>query len=179
MSKIGRKPIDVGGVHIEIEGQEIHYKGKKGSGVHALPTVLKAELVDKKLLISPALKRSDVNEQWGLHRALLANTIKGVDVGFEKQLKIVGLGFKAALAGSKLTLSLGYSHKVEFTLPTDVTLEIDKTGQLLTFKSANRQALGDMCDKVRAARLPEPYKKTGIQYIDEVIIGKAGKAKSA
>lgn len=179
MSKIGRKPIDVGGVQIEIEGQEIRYKGKKGSGIHSLPIILKAELVDKKLMIVPVVKRAELNEQWGLHRALLANAIKGVDVGFEKQLKIVGLGYKAAIAGSKLTLSLGYSHKVEFDLPAGVTVEIDKTGQLLTFKSTNKELLGEVCSKVRSAREPEPYKKTGIQYVDEVIIGKAGKAKSA
>jgi large subunit ribosomal protein L6 len=178
MSKIGRKPIEIGGAQIEIKDREIHYKGKKASGVYVLDKGLSAELKGKELYITPKAVTPDTNRLWGLHRALLANKIKGADTGFEKQLRIVGLGFKAALAGSKMQFSLGYSHKIDMELPKDVAVEIDKTGQLLTFRSFDKDLLGQVCSDVRALRPPEPYKGTGIQYVNEVIIRKAGKAKS-
>lgn len=179
MSKIGRKPIELHGVAVDLKGREVHYKGKKASGVYTLPEELNAEVVNKTLKITAANKSADVNRIWGLNRALLANSIKGAETGFEKQLRIVGLGFKAALAGNKLQLSLGFSHKIDFPVPKEVTVEIDKSGQLLTFKSVDKVILGQVCSTVRALRPPEPYKGTGIQYANEVILRKAGKAKSA
>ncbi len=178
MSKIGRKPIQVGGAQVEIKDNEIHYKGKKSSGVHFLDKALQAELKGKDLYITPRTETPDTNRVWGLHRALLFNKIKGADVGFEKQLKINGLGFKANAANSKMQFSLGFSHKIDFDLPKEVTVEVDKTGQLLTFRSFDKDLLGQVCSDVRALRPPEPYKGTGIQYVNEVILRKAGKAKS-
>jgi len=181
MSKIGRKPIDLGTTHVEIDGHTIRYKGPKGSGAYELPDLIEVELVDKKLKLTvPQDKLNrDTNDIWGLHRALLANAIIGVDRGFEKKIKIIGLGFKAALSGNKVVLSLGYSHKINISLPTEVTLEIDKTGQLLTFKSHDKALLGDVCDKIRSLRVPEPYKGTGIRYATEEVARKAGKTKAA
>ena len=111
MSKIGRKSIDIENVAVEIKGQDIHYKGPNASGVHTLPDMLKAELNDKKLVLVPAKKTRDLNSMWGLHRALLANHIKGAHEEFTKKLEIIGLGFKAEVAGNKITFSLGFSHK--------------------------------------------------------------------
>lgn len=180
MSKIGRKPIDIGATQVEIQGQAVRYKGSKGSGVYELPDFIKVELDDKKLKLSILEEKlnRETNDAWGMHRALLANAIKGVAEGFEKQLKIIGLGYKAALAGNKIVLTLGYSHKIELPLPKDVFLEIDKTGQLLTFKSHDRALLGEICDKVRSLRAPEPYKGTGIRYVTEEVVRKAGKTKT-
>ena len=179
MSKIGRKPIDIGSVQIEIKDHEVHYKGKKASGIHIIPDLLQVQLDDKRIALTPARKTNETNMVWGLHRALLANKIKGADLGFERQIRIVGLGYKAVATGSKLQLSLGYSHKIDFELPQEVTVDIDKTGQLLTFKSFDKIILGLVCSKIRALRVPEPYKGTGIMYVGEVILRKAGKAKSA
>lgn len=178
MSKIGRKPIDLGNLTIELKGQEVHFKGKKASGVYVLPDILQVELEDKQLKISTKKTGSDAFMLWGLHRALLSNQLKGADVGFEKQLKIVGLGYKAVLIGSKLNFSLGYSHKIDLDLPVNVTVDIDKTGQNLTFKSFDKTLLGHICSRVRSLRKPEPYKGTGIQYVNEVIIRKAGKTSA-
>jgi large subunit ribosomal protein L6 len=114
---------------------------------------------------------------WGLHRALLANKITGADKKFEKELRIVGLGFKAVAAGSKLQFTLGYSHKIDFELPKEVSIEIDKTGQILMARSADKEVLGHVCSKIRSLRLPEPYKGTGIQYATEKIRRKVGKKK--
>lgn len=179
MSKIGRRPIQVGDVQIEIVGNEIRYKGKHASGLHQLPGSLKAEFADKALKLVPAEKKGSVNLEWGMHRALLANKIKGAAHPFERQLRIVGLGYKAVVSGNKMQLSLGFSHKIDVAIPAGVTIEVDKTGQLLTFKSTDRALLGHMCSYVRDLKPPEPYKGTGIQYTDEIIKRKAGKAKSA
>jgi len=181
MSKIGRKPISIGGVKIEIKGNEVHFKGQKDSGVYVLPKELKVQLKDNLLKIIPvnsALER-DVKRVWGLHRALLANKIKGADVGFERQLKINGLGYKAVVSGKKVTLTLGFSHKIDMELPDNVTLNVDKSGQLLTFKSPDRESVGHICSKIRALRPPEPYKGTGIKWVEEIVRRKAGKAKAA
>lgn len=179
MSKIGRKPIELGGTQVSLVANEVHYKGKKSSGVHILPIGLVAEVGEKEILVKPTKVNSDTNRIWGLHRALLANKIKGADIGFEKQLRIVGLGFKGMLSGSKLQMSLGFSHKIDYVLPAAVTVVIDKTGQILTFHSFDKELLGQVCSDIRALRPPEPYKGTGIAYSTEVILRKAGKTKSS
>ena len=110
---------------------------------------------------------------------MLANKIKGLEQGFERKVTIVGLGFKAAAAGKKMTFSLGYSHKIDYELPEAVSVDIDKTGQNLVFKSADKFVLGNVCDKVRSFRMPEPYKGTGIIREGDIVLRKAGKTKSA
>ncbi|MFC1842777.1 50S ribosomal protein L6 [Candidatus Dependentiae bacterium] len=182
MSKIGRKPVAFGNTKVEIKDGEVHYKGAKNSGVYVLPDRLVATVEGDSLLIKPsdsALKDRDINRIWGLHRALIANKIKGADTGFERQLKINGLGYKASVSGKKVVLSLGFSHKIDMDLPDNVTLEVDKSGQLLTFKSFDKELVGHICSKIRALRPPEPYKGTGIKWVKEVIRRKAGKAKAA
>jgi len=178
MSKIGRKPISLGATAVEVKGQEVHYKGKKSSGVHILDNHLKAEVKDKTLCVSAARQTSDTNRLWGLHRALLNNKIIGADAGFVKKLEINGLGFKAVVQGPKIQFSLGYSHKIDYELPKTVSLEVDKTGQKLSLSSHDKELLGHVCSVIRALRPPEPYKGTGIKYVDETIRRKAGKAKA-
>jgi len=182
MSKIGRKPIELGGAKIEIKGQGVHYKGGKSSGVYVLPKEIKATLEGNLLSLRPTdsgLKNRNINRIWGLHRALLANKIKGADVGFERQLKINGLGYKAIVSGKKVVFTLGFSHKIDMDLPDDVVLEVDKSGQLLTIKSPSKESVGAVGSKIRSLRPPEPYKGTGIKWVTEVIRRKAGKAKTA
>lgn len=183
MSKIGKRPIDTSSVDIKLDGNKVLFKGKEFSGEHVLPEYLKAKLEDNKLTLEfeegkdKRFIRQNKNF-WGLHRALLSNKILGSKSPFQKQVKITGLGYKAQLAGNKINFALGFSHKIDLDLPKGVTLEIDKTGQLLTFKSAQKDVLGLICDKVKSLKPTEPYKGTGIKLADEVIIRKAGKAKS-
>ncbi len=179
MSKIGRKPIDINNVQVELKGQEIHFKGKKGASVYTLPAMLKSELVDNKLKILCNEKSSDANMVWGLHRALLANNIKGMADGFEQKIVINGLGFKASMVGNKLILALGFTNKRELIIPDTITIDIDKTGQKLSVKGTDKELVGFIASKIRAQRPPEPYKGTGIKLEDEVILRKAGKTKSA
>jgi large subunit ribosomal protein L6 len=178
MSKIGRKPIDLNDTKVEVVGQEIRYKGKISSGTYKLPEFLKAEVDGKQLRLTMSQDREN-KKFWGLHRALLANKLNGSNQLFEKKLQIIGLGYKAELTSGKVKLSLGYSHKIEKILPKEVTLEIDKSGQLLTFKSHDKEMLGQVCADIRSLRPPEPYKGTGIKLENEVIFRKAGKTKAA
>lgn len=178
MSKIGRKPIHVGDVKVEIKGQEVHYSGNLAKGVHLLPDFLAVELQDKNLFITVAQTSSDANMFWGLHRALLANKIIGADKGFEKKVRIVGLGYKAIKKGEGLEFSLGFSHKIDFPLPKEVVIDIDKTGQLLTVKSPDKEILGSVCSRICDLRPTEPYKGTGIHREGDVIRRKAGKTKA-
>lgn len=180
MSKIGRRPIALTSAKVEVKGNHIKVSGPKGNLAHDLPECLGVELKNNSLVVS--IKEDEGRESnmlWGLHRALLANKVKGVESGFELNLKIVGLGFKAQLAGKKLTFSLGYSHKIDYELPVGVDVVVDKTGQLLNFKSTDKFLLGKTCDSIRSLRPPEPYKGTGIMRENEVIRRKAGKSKGA
>lgn len=178
MSKIGRRPIALGNVRIEVAGQDISYKGQLATGVYTLPAVLKAEVLNGELFITPAQKDLDVNREWGLHRALLANKIKGADKGFEQQVNIVGLGFKAVKAKDGLEFSLGFSHKIQFPLPAAVTVDIDRTGQVLMVKSIDKELLGLVCSRMCRLRPVEPYKGTGIHRLGDYIRRKAGKSNA-
>jgi len=181
MSKIGRKPIDISGLQVEVKGRDVHYKGANASGVHSLPEHLQAQVDENnlKLSIVDAFSRERfVNRDWGLHRSLLANTLLGATKGFERQLKINGLGFKAQVSGKKVVFTLGFSHKIDFELPDGVTMEVDRTGQSLTLKSPDKALVGHVASMIRALRPPEPYKGTGVKFVEEVILRKAGKAKA-
>jgi len=178
MSKVGRRSISTANVRIEIDGQNIKYKGPQAEGTHVLPDCLVAMCENDQLTIglkNPADKKN--NQFWGLHRALLFNKISGSREKFKKEVKIVGLGFKGQLQGQEIVFSLGYSHKINFPLPQNVSVEIDKTGQSIIVSSFDKFLAGDVAQKIRALRLPEPYKGTGVKFADQVIIRKAGKTK--
>lgn len=181
MSKIGRLPIALGDVKVEIKGQEIHFTGKNNSGVHVVPAGLVIKVDNGELLLTAAegIKKGSINRAWGLNRALVANKIYGAQQMFEKQVKITGLGYKAVSNGKQIEFNLGYSHKVFMDLPEDVTMETDKTGQLLTLKSYNKELIGKVSGEMRALRPTEPYKGTGVKLTTDIIIKKAGKAKGA
>jgi len=180
MSKIGRKLIDTDGVQVELKGQDVHYKGSAAQGVYTLPSFLSAELTeDKKFLkIFPKNEDNPQKNMWGLHRALLANEIRGAAKPYEINIKITGLGYKAQLSGRELTFSLGYSHKIKFPLPGGIEVQVDKSGQNLTVKGSDKELVGKVAGKIRALRPTEPYKGTGIKLEDEVVLRKAGKAKA-
>lgn len=179
MSKIGRKPIPFKTAKIEVKDNTIKISSGKTNFVHELPAGLTAKITDKSLCLETKEKSRQAGMLWGLHRALLANKVKGAETGFEQKVTIVGLGFKAQLAGKKMTLTLGYTHKIDYELPAEVTVDIDKTGQNLVFKSSDKLLLGSVCDVVRSFRPPEPYKGTGIIKEGEVIVRKAGKTKAS
>lgn len=187
MSKIGRKPINLSKVQVEIEGQEIRYKGAKNSGVYVLPEELLAQVDDSqlKLVVNKESEKvrneslREVNRVWGLHRALLANALAGASQEFVKQIKITGLGYKGVVTGKKIAFSLGYSHKVDFEVPEGVAIEADKSGQLLTFKSPDKMLVGSVVSKLEALKHKDPYKGTGVRDATKTVILKPGKTKSS
>ncbi len=178
MSKIGKRPIPLSSAKVQVQNNTVTISGQKEKFIHVLPEGISAAVEGGCLLVTADRNTRKDRMIWGLHRALLANKVKGVETGFEQKITIVGLGFKAQLAGKKVTLTLGYTHKIDYTLPNEVSLEIDKSGQLLTLKSPDKFILGNVCDAIRSFRPPEPYKGTGIVRDGEVIIRKAGKTKA-
>jgi large subunit ribosomal protein L6 len=186
MSKIGRKPVSIDGINVEVKGHNVHYKGPKASGVYHLPSELNARVEGTQLYVAPKQSRDGISQKqlrnihriWGLHHALLANELTGAAKEFEKLLEINGLGYKAALAGKKVIFTLGYSHKIEKDIPDTVVVEIDKSGQKVKIKSFDKNLVGEFCSDIRKLREPEPYKGKGIKLQTEVIFRKsAGKGK--
>ena len=185
MSKIGRKPIKISEVKVDIKGQEVHYSGPKASGVYLLPSDLSAHVEGAELFVTPSSSREDMAQKqlrntyrrWGLHHALLANEIIGAAKEFEIMLEINGLGYKAALADKKIILTLGYSHKIEKDLPAGISVEIDRSGQKVKVKSFDKVLVGQFCSEIRSLREPEPYKGKGIKLQTEVIFRKSAKGK--
>ena len=180
MSKIGKRVIPLNDVVVSVDSHTISYKGSHKNGTYELTPQFEAIIEGKGLLIRPQKNVAldgDVKRLWGMHRALVNSAIMGSSKLFEKPLNIVGLGFKVAKTPKGLQFSLGYSHKIDFELPANISVEIDKTGQQLIVKSSEKGLLGLVCSKIRALRAPEPYKGTGVQYSNEVILRKAGKTK--
>lgn len=175
MSKIGRKPIDIKDIKVELKDNEIHYKGKKASGIYILPAEMNAVIEGDKLFIKLPKVTSKNKKLWGLHRVLLANELEGSEKGFSQKVLITGLGYKGVLKGKKITFSLGYSHKIDFDVPEGITIEIDKTGQTITVSGVDKQKVGFVCSQIRALRPVEPYKGTGIKLENEVVHRKVGK----
>lgn len=176
MSKIGRKAISLQGLNVTVDGQVVSYKGPKQSGTYVVPNCLSINVEGDILRLGLAKAGDrDNNNVWGLHRALLANQLQGAREEFSMDVVIVGLGFKGELKGDTIVFSLGYSHKIEFPIPKDVTVAIDKTGQNLTIKSCSKFLAGDVAQRICALRRPEPYKGTGVRLAKEVIHRKVGK----
>lgn len=179
MSRIGKQPIPVpAGVKIEINGQHISVKGAKGSLERDVHQELDISLKDNQLLVNNRRESKKINALRGLTRSLVNNMVVGVTDGFKKTMIIEGVGYKANISGSKLTLNVGYSNPVEFDLPKDVSAEIEGNSKIV-LESIDKELLGLTASKIRAVRKPEPYKGKGIRYEDEYIARKVGKAGAA
>lgn len=179
MSRIGRKPLEIPkGVTVSITKDTVSAKGPKGTlnlKRHKDIEIKQAKDDDGKdvVVFERKAEQGPIRAAHGLMRALVGNMIKGVTTGFERQLEINGVGYKAELKGPKLVLSLGYSHPIEYALPEGITAKVDKN--MLILSGIDRQALGAAASKIRSYRPPEPYKGKGIKYIEETITRKAGK----
>lgn len=160
MSTIGRKPIAITTAKVEFSGNEISIAGPKGKFLHEIPGAsLKASLTGNVLQLEMLENTRQNRMLMGLNRALLANKVKGVESRLRAKNDYCGSWFKAQVTGSKVVLSLGYTNKIEYTLPAEVSLEVDKSGQNLTFKSADKFILGNVCDAIRSFRPPEPQQR--------------------
>lgn len=174
MSRIGRQPITIpAGVTVAIDGQHVTVRGPKGEhAIMVLPGIAIAQ-VDATLVVSLTAETAETQAAYGLMRTLVNNLVLGVSAGFERQLEINGVGYRAAVAGNIVTLNLGFSHPVVFTLPEGVAAAIDRN--VLTISGSDKQAVGQVAADIRALKKPEPYKGKGIKYVEERIRRKAGK----
>lgn len=174
MSRIGKKPVGVPDkVEVKVNGLTVDVKGPKGALSYTFNNQVKIEKVDKNVQVSPANNSAEAKQIWGLSRTLLNNMVTGVTTGFVKSLEFTGVGYKAAVSGSTLTLNLGYSHAIDYKLPKGVEAKVNKN--VIEFHGADKELVGFVAAQVRSYREPEPYKGKGLKYTDEKIIRKAGK----
>ena len=179
MSRIGKKPIPVPqGVKIAVEGNTVRVEGPKGQLSQRVPDSVSVRIESDVLTVDRSSDHRNVRALHGLTRSLLANMVHGVKDGFERKLEIVGIGYRAQLAGKNLQLALGYSHPVIFPLPDGIQAEIERQVSI-TLKGADKALLGQVAAKLRALRKPDPYKGKGIKYAEEQIRRKVGKKAGA
>ncbi len=174
MSRIGKQPVKIpSGVEVQLNGNILVFK--KGSVQKELDTKgnVDAKIEDGNIIF--ASKSDDRKDRafWGTYRSLAQNVIVGLTQGFQKQLEINGVGYRAAVKGNVLELQLGFSHPVNYEFPKDLQVTVEKN--IVTIKGVDKQVVGQVAAEVRAFRPPEPYKGKGVKYSDEVIIRKAGK----
>ena len=174
MSRIGKQPIIIPeGVNINIKGRILQAKGPKGElSLEFRPEVI-VEMKDKQLFVTVKNQSKESKAFWGLFRSLINNAVEGVSKGFEKQLEIRGVGFKANPTESGLTLELGFSHKIEFKKPEGIEFDVKKN--IIIISGINKQLVGQTAAEIRGLKRPEPYKGKGIRYVGEQVRIKAGK----
>jgi large subunit ribosomal protein L6 len=178
MSRIGKKPIDLPeGVEVTINGSEVVVKGPRGELTRQFDPEMQISLEDGQIIIERPTDQRRHRALHGLTRALLDNMVVGVSEGYEIRLRIVGTGYRAALEGGGLRLSLGYSHDILVVPPPDLSFQVEDRGQLIIINAIDKEIIGQIAADIRKLRPPEPYKGKGIRYVDEYVRQKAGKAK--
>ena len=175
MSRIGKKPIDIpAGVKGTVADGNVLVEGKEKLSM-ALPPHVTAVVSENQVLVSAADETRKANAMHGLARSLIQNMVIGVSQGFRKELQIVGIGYKAAVAGNVLNLSLGYSHPIAFQIPAGIKVVVTPENKI-TVEGCDKQLVGETAAQIRRFRKPEPYKGKGIRYVDERIVLKEGKS---
>ncbi|MEE8495540.1 MAG: 50S ribosomal protein L6 [Xanthomonadales bacterium] len=173
MSRIAKAPIELpAGVEVNVQGSQVKVRGPRGSMVLQLHSTISLEQEDKVISVKPVT--DSAMPMAGTFRSLVNNMVIGVTEGFEKKLKLVGIGYRAQMQGNKLTLALGFSHPVEYTAPEGVTIEAPSQTELV-IKGCDKQKVGQVAAEIRSFRPPEPYKGKGIRYSDEHVVRKEAK----
>ena len=176
MSRIGNKPIQIpSGVTVTVENGEMSVKGAKSNLCKKIPPQVKINIEDSVITVERADDTRSAGAMQGLTRSLLAGMVEGVTKGFKKNLEIVGVGYRAKIAGNKLDLSLGFSHPVIYNIPEGITIAVTDNTKI-SVEGADKQLVGEVAATIRRYRKPEPYKGKGIRYAGEHIIIKVGKS---
>jgi large subunit ribosomal protein L6 len=175
MSRVAKRPIDLPqGVTASVASNTVKVKGAKGELSLVVADGVTVEQQEKKLQVKFASEGSRMSA--GAARAHLANMVTGVSKGYERKLELVGVGYRAAVQGKVLNLTLGFSHAVNFPIPDGISMETPSQTEI-TIKGIDRQKIGQVAAKIRAIRPPEPYKGKGVRYVGEQIVMKEGKKK--
>lgn len=175
MSRIGKQPIAIPAkVKVEVKGQQVHVEGPKGKLNWELPRRTSLKVDNGNVVVSRQGDDAQAKALHGLSRALINNMVRGVSEGFVKKLEIQGVGFKAAVQGKTVNLSLGYSHPVVYNIPDQIKVTVEENTKL-TIEGPDRQVVGQVASEIRSFYPPEPYKGKGVRYSDERVIRKEGK----
>ncbi len=175
MSRIGKQPVAIPAkVKVEVKGQKVFVEGPKGKLDLELPRRTAAKIENGNVLISRQGDDAQAKALHGLSRSLVNNMVKGVSEGFVKKLEIQGVGFKAAVQGKNVNLSLGYSHPLNYAIPDQVKVTVEENTKL-TIEGPDKQVIGQVAAEIRAYYPPEPYKGKGVRYVGEKVERKEGK----
>ena len=175
MSRVGKVPIVLpNGVDVKVDGETVMVKGPKGQLQQKVPGDIKVEVVEGKVVCTPADENKKIKANWGLCRVLINNMVMGVSEGYVKNLEIVGVGYRAELKGKNLFLNVGYSHPVMIQPQEGITFSLQGPTKI-QIAGIDKQAVGQIAANIRGVRPPEPYKGKGIRYADESVRRKAGK----
>ena len=177
MSRIGKKPVPVpAGVTAVVEGQKVSVKGPKGELNFTVPEDVVVVLGGSGIKVDPRDDSKRARAMWGMSRSMVANLVVGVTAGYERKLEITGVGYKAAVVGKNLQLSLGYSHDINYPIPAGIAIVTAKPTEV-SIAGIDKRQVGQVAAEIRAYRGPEPYKGKGIKYQGEFIFRKEGKKK--
>ncbi len=179
MSRIGKQPVDIpAGVTVKMENGLIVVKGPKGELKQDINPAINVEIKDNQVIFTRPDDKKENRSMHGLYRALVNSMVTGVTQGFQKELTIVGVGYRATLKGSNLELNMGYSHPVVMKAPEGITFEVPSATQIFV-KGIDKQLVGQVAADIRAVRKPEPYLGKGIRYANEYVRRKEGKSASS
>ncbi|MFN0067335.1 MAG: 50S ribosomal protein L6 [Limisphaerales bacterium] len=175
MSRIGKTPVPIPAkVKVEVKGRDLHVEGPKGRLAFTLPGRTEAVIENGTVVFRRPDDAAQSRAFHGLSRAVASNMVRGVSEGFVKKLEIQGVGFKAAVQGKVLNLSLGYSHPVHFAIPEQIKITVEENTKI-TVEGPDRQRVGQVAAEIRSYYPPEPYKGKGVRYSDERVKRKEGK----
>jgi large subunit ribosomal protein L6 len=177
MSRVGKVPVTIpSGVTANVEGQTVKMKGPKGQLQLVVHDDVEVKLDKGSISVDPRFETKRSRSLYGTSRALIANLVEGVTKGFEKKLEITGVGYRAAVQGKSLQLSLGYSHDVNYPIPEGIAITTPKPTEIVV-SGNDIQRVGQVAAEIRSYRPPEPYKGKGVKYANEFIFRKEGKKK--
>ncbi|MEX0582078.1 MAG: 50S ribosomal protein L6 [Sneathiella sp.] len=177
MSRIGKHPVTIpSGVDVQLTGSDVTVKGSKGVMSMTFVDDVVVNREDDKIWVKPRTDSNRGRQMWGMQRTLLSNLVEGVSDGFTKTLEIVGVGYRAAVQGKTLKLSLGFSHDVDFPIPDGIDIKCPQP-TVIEISGADKQRVGQVAAVIRSYRKPEPYKGKGVKYAGEYIFRKEGKKK--
>ena len=177
MSRIGKKPVAVpAGVTVTLNGQSLKVKGPKGELSFDVIDEVAVSHEGAELVVTPRNETTRARAMWGMSRTRIANMVEGVTTGFERTLELNGVGYRAQMKGTMLSLQLGYSHDIDYPAPEGIRIEAPKQTEVKIF-GIDKQKVGQVAAEIRRFRSPEPYKGKGVKYAGETIRRKEGKKK--